>query len=137
MISPPHPRLLQALKEKTELQAQLAAVNAQLQAQMEQAQASQERQGSLTAEVASLRQNSAQLERDMLELQGSLESRNASLSSLGTDLQLAEEQYQRLLGKMEEMQQAAASRDKSGGLVGGGANLLGMVFPQAVTSVSF
>ncbi|KAJ8263432.1 hypothetical protein COCON_G00158890, partial [Conger conger] len=103
----------QALKEKTELQAQLATVNAQLQAQLEQAQASHERQSSLTSEVTTLRLNTSQLERDMLELQGSLESRNASLASLGTDLQLAEEQYQRLMGKMEEMQQTVASRDKS------------------------
>ncbi|XP_064209779.1 golgin subfamily A member 3 isoform X1 [Anguilla rostrata] len=103
----------QALKEKTELQAHLAAVSAQLQAQAEQAQASQERQASLTSEVGTLRLSCSQLERDMLELQGSLESKNAGLASLGTDLQLAEEQYRRLMGKMEEMQQTAASRDKS------------------------
>ncbi|KAG9339641.1 hypothetical protein JZ751_023533 [Albula glossodonta] len=108
-----HDELLQALKEKTELQAQLATVNAQLQAQLEQAQASQERQSSLTSEVTTLRQSCSQLERDMVELQGNLESKNASLASLGTDLQVAEEQYQRLMGKVEEMQQTVATRDKS------------------------
>ncbi|XP_030647096.1 golgin subfamily A member 3 isoform X2 [Chanos chanos] len=103
----------QALKEKTELQAQLAAVNAQLQAQAEQAQASQERQSALTTEVTSLRTNCAQLERAMVELQSNLESKNASLTSLGNDLQVSEEQYQRLMGKVEEMQQALLSKDST------------------------
>ncbi|KAJ8380202.1 hypothetical protein SKAU_G00009800 [Synaphobranchus kaupii] len=103
----------QALKEKTELQAQLATVNAQLQGQIEQAQASHERQTSLSSEVTTLRHSCSQLERDMVELQSSLEGRNASLASLGTDLQVAEEQYQRLMGKMEEMQETTTSRDKS------------------------
>ncbi|XP_071390405.1 golgin subfamily A member 3 isoform X1 [Centroberyx affinis] len=103
----------QALKEKTELQAQLATVNAQLQAQMEQARASQEKQSALSAEVGTLRQNSSQLEKAMVELQGSLESKNASLASLGNDLQVAEEQYNRLMGKVEEMQKAVTSRDNT------------------------
>lgn len=104
----------QALKEKTELQAQLATVNTQLQAQVEQTRASQEKQSSLATEVTSLRQNSAQLERAMVELQGNLESKNASLVSLSTDLQVAEEQYRRLMGKVEEMQQALLTKDNTG-----------------------
>uniref|UniRef100_A0A4W5MIH9 Golgin A3 n=1 Tax=Hucho hucho TaxID=62062 RepID=A0A4W5MIH9_9TELE len=89
----------QALKEKTELQAQLATVNAQLRDQVEQAQTSQEKQSSLNKEVSTLRQSCSQLERAMVELQGNLERKNAGLSSLGNDLQVAEEQYQRLMGK--------------------------------------
>ena len=108
---------LQALKEKTELQAQLATVNAQLRAESAQGQASQEKQSTLTSEVGALRQSCGQLERAMVELQGSLESRNASLASLGTDLQVAEEQYQRLMGKVEEMQKTVTSRDNTGMLV--------------------
>ncbi|XP_023668085.1 golgin subfamily A member 3 isoform X1 [Paramormyrops kingsleyae] len=103
----------QALKEKTELQAQLAALSAQLQAQAELSQASQEKQSSLSSEVGALRQGCFQLERAMVELQGNLESKNSSLASLANDLQVAEEQYQRLMGKLEEMQQMVASRDKS------------------------
>ncbi|XP_041083946.1 golgin subfamily A member 3-like [Polyodon spathula] len=103
----------QALKEKTELQAQLASVNAQLQAQLEQNQASQQTQSNLTLEVGNLRQNCSELERAMSELQGSLEAKNGSLASLSNDLQVAEEQYQRLLGKVEEMQQSVSSRDNT------------------------
>uniref|UniRef100_A0A8C8I983 Golgin A3 n=1 Tax=Oncorhynchus tshawytscha TaxID=74940 RepID=A0A8C8I983_ONCTS len=103
----------QALKEKTELQAQLATVNAQLRDQVEQAQASQEKQSSLNKEVSTLRQSCSQLERAMVELQGNLERKNAGLSSLGNDLQVAEEQYLRLMGKVEEMQQNVTSRDNA------------------------
>ena len=110
----PYRSTLQALKEKTELQAQLATVNAQLRAESAQGQASQEKQSTLTSEVGTLRQSCGQLERAMVELQGSLESRNASLASLGTDLQVAEEQYQRLMGKVEEMQKTVTTRDTTG-----------------------
>uniref|UniRef100_A0A671TF69 Golgin A3 n=1 Tax=Sparus aurata TaxID=8175 RepID=A0A671TF69_SPAAU len=103
----------QALKEKTELQAQLAAVNAQLQAKKEEAQFSQDKQGALTTEVGTLRQNCSRLEKAMVELQGSLESKNASLSSLSNDLKVAEDQYNRLMGKVEEMQNTVASRDNT------------------------
>uniref|UniRef100_A0A8C4TIT8 Golgin A3 n=1 Tax=Erpetoichthys calabaricus TaxID=27687 RepID=A0A8C4TIT8_ERPCA len=103
----------QALKEKTELQAQLAAVNAKLQAQLEQNQVNHERQTSLSSEVGSLRKNCANLEVAMAELQSTLEAKNSSLLSLSNDLQVAEEQYQRLMGKVEEMQQTLASRDNS------------------------
>uniref|UniRef100_A0A4W5QEK6 Golgin A3 n=1 Tax=Hucho hucho TaxID=62062 RepID=A0A4W5QEK6_9TELE len=103
----------QALKEKTELQAKLATVNAQLQAQVEQSHASQEKQSSLNKEVSTLRQSCFQLEKAMVELQGNLESKNAGLASLGNDLQVAEEQYQRLMGKVEEMQQSVTSRDNA------------------------
>ncbi|CAJ1068419.1 golgin subfamily A member 3 isoform X3 [Xyrichtys novacula] len=103
----------QALKEKTELQAQLAAVNAQLQAKKEEAQVSQEKQGVLNAEVGTLRQNCSQLEKAMVELQGSLESKNASLASLSNDLKVAEDQYNRLMGKVEEMQTTVTSRDNT------------------------
>ncbi|KAF3850578.1 hypothetical protein F7725_012350 [Dissostichus mawsoni] len=104
----------QALKEKTELQAQLATVNAQLQAKKAESQLSQEKQSTLTAEVSTLRQNSTQLERAMVELQGSLEGKNASLTSLSNDLKVAEDQYNRLMGKVEEMQNTL--RQQMGGL---------------------
>lgn len=104
----------QALKEKTELQAQLATVNAQLQVQVEQTQASQERQSTLTSEVTTLRSKCSTLEKAMVDLQGNLEGKNASLASLGNDLQLAEEQYQRLMVKVEEMQQSLNTRDNTG-----------------------
>uniref|UniRef100_A0AAV2MTY6 Golgin A3 n=1 Tax=Knipowitschia caucasica TaxID=637954 RepID=A0AAV2MTY6_KNICA len=101
----------QALKEKTELQAQLAAVNAQLQAKNEEAQVSQQKRGTLTKEVGTLKENCSQLEKAMVELQGDIEGKNASLASLSTDLQVAEDQYNRLMGKVEEMQQTITSRD--------------------------
>ncbi|KAK7172761.1 hypothetical protein R3I93_002780 [Phoxinus phoxinus] len=103
----------QALKEKTELQAQLATVNAQLHVQVEQTQASQERQSTLTSEVTTLRSNCSALEKAMVDLQGNLEGKNASLASLGNDLQLAEEQYRRLMVKVEEMQQSLNTRDNT------------------------
>nr|XP_006640221.2 PREDICTED: golgin subfamily A member 3 isoform X1 [Lepisosteus oculatus]XP_015221413.1 PREDICTED: golgin subfamily A member 3 isoform X1 [Lepisosteus oculatus]XP_015221414.1 PREDICTED: golgin subfamily A member 3 isoform X1 [Lepisosteus oculatus] len=103
----------QALKEKTELQAQLASVSTQLEAQIELTQASQEKQSSLSSEVGTLRQNCSELERAMVELQGNLESKNANLVSLSNDLQVAEEQYQRLMGKVEDVQQTLVSRDNS------------------------
>ncbi|XP_041792177.1 golgin subfamily A member 3 isoform X2 [Chelmon rostratus] len=103
----------QALKEKTELQAQLASVNAQLQAKKEEAQFSQEKQSALTTEVGTLRQNCSQLEKAMVELQGSLESKNASLASLSNDLKVAEDQYNRLMGRVEEMQNTVVSRDNT------------------------
>lgn len=61
-----------------------------------------------------MRQNCSQLEKAMVELQGNLESKNASLTSLSNDLKVAEEQYNRLMGKVEEMQQTATSRDNTG-----------------------
>lgn len=110
----PHVLVFQALKEKTELQAQLATINAQFQAKVEEAQASKEKQGTLTTEVATLRQNCSQLEKAMVELQGSLESKNASLASLNNDLKVAEDQYNRLMGKVEEMQSTITLRDSTG-----------------------
>lgn len=74
----------------------------------------QEKQSSLTAEVGTLRQSCSQLEKAMVELQGNLESKNASLASLSNDLKVAEDQYNRLMGKVEEMQSAVASRDSTG-----------------------
>uniref|UniRef100_UPI0037E8A301 golgin subfamily A member 3 n=1 Tax=Semicossyphus pulcher TaxID=241346 RepID=UPI0037E8A301 len=103
----------QALKEKTELQAQLATANAQLQAKKEEAQVSQEKRSVLNAEVGTLRQNCGQLEKAMVELQGSLESKNASLASLSNDLKVAEDQYNRLMGKVEEIQYTVTSRDNT------------------------
>ncbi|XP_026104266.1 golgin subfamily A member 3-like isoform X2 [Carassius auratus] len=103
----------QALKEKTELQAQLATVAAQLQGQVEQTQASHEKQSTLTSEVTTLRSNCSALEKAMVELQSNLEGKNASLASLGSDLQLAEEQYQRLMVKVEEMQQSLNTKDNT------------------------
>lgn len=49
-----------------------------------------------------------------MELQGNLESKNASLASLGNDLKVAEDQYSRLMVKVEEMQNTVASRDNTG-----------------------
>lgn len=92
-------------------------MNAQLQAKSEEAQFSQEKQSALTSEVGSLRQNCSQLEKAMVELQGNLESKNASLASLSNDLKVAEDQYNRLMGKVEEMQSSAASRDNAGDYV--------------------
>lgn len=89
-------------------------MNAQLQAKKEEAQFSQEKQSALTTEVGTLRQNCSQLEKAMVELQGSLESKNASLASLSNDLKVAEDQYNRLMGKVEEMQNTVASRDNTG-----------------------
>ncbi|XP_077377343.1 golgin subfamily A member 3 isoform X2 [Festucalex cinctus] len=103
----------QALKEKTELQAQLATVNAQMQAQKAEVQFSQEKQSVLTTEVSTLRQSCSQLEKAMVELQGNLESKNASLASLSNDLNVAEDQYNRLMGKVEEMQKTLTSRDNT------------------------
>uniref|UniRef100_A0A671LAH2 Golgin subfamily A member 3-like n=1 Tax=Sinocyclocheilus anshuiensis TaxID=1608454 RepID=A0A671LAH2_9TELE len=103
----------QALKEKTELQAQLATVTAQLHAQVEQTQASQEKQSTLTSEVITLRFSCSALEKAMVDLQANVEGKNASLASLGNDLQLAEEQYQRLMVKVEEMQQSLNTKDNT------------------------
>uniref|UniRef100_A0A671SBZ4 Ankyrin repeat and LEM domain-containing protein 2-like n=1 Tax=Sinocyclocheilus anshuiensis TaxID=1608454 RepID=A0A671SBZ4_9TELE len=103
----------QALKEKTELQAQLATVAAQLHAQVEQTQASHEKQTTLTSEVTTLHSNCSALEKAMVELQSNLEGKNASLASLGNDLQLAEKQYQRLMVKVEEMQQSLNTKDNT------------------------
>lgn len=61
-----------------------------------------------------LRQSCSQLEKAMMELQGNLESKNASLASLGNDLKVAEDQYGRLMVKVEEMQNTVASRDNTG-----------------------
>lgn len=104
----------QALKEKTELQAQLASVNAQLQAQKAEAHISQETQSTLTTEVDTLRQSCGQLEKAMVELQGNLENKNASLASLNNDLKVAEDQYNRLMGKVEELQNAVTLKDGTG-----------------------
>nr|XP_033810642.1 golgin subfamily A member 3 isoform X1 [Geotrypetes seraphini]XP_033810643.1 golgin subfamily A member 3 isoform X1 [Geotrypetes seraphini]XP_033810644.1 golgin subfamily A member 3 isoform X1 [Geotrypetes seraphini] len=103
----------QTLKEKTELQAQLAALNTRLQAQMEHTQSSQQKQGVLNSEVATLKQSCWDLERAMADLQTNLETKNASLSSLNNDLQVAEEQYQRLMGKVEDMQKMIVSKDNA------------------------
>lgn len=81
---------------------------------MEEAQFSQEKQSALTMEVGTLRQNCSQLEKAMMELQGNLESKNASLASVSNDLKVAEDQYNRLMGKVEEMQHAVSSRDSTG-----------------------
>ncbi|XP_069788654.1 golgin subfamily A member 3 isoform X2 [Narcine bancroftii] len=103
----------EGLKEKTELQAQLAALNAQLQAQDEQKGLSDQRQDILTSEVSTLRQTCSSLEQAMAELQTNLEAKDAGLAGLNNDLLVAEQQYQRLVGKVEEMQQAILSRDNS------------------------
>lgn len=113
IVIKPYP-LLQALKEKTELQAELAALDARLQAQCEENRLSSERQASLASEVSSLRSERGGLERAMAELQGQLEEKNTGLESLSKDLQLAEQQYQRLTGRVEDLQQSLSSRDTTG-----------------------
>lgn len=75
---------------------------------------SQEKQGALTTEVGTLRRNCSQLEKAMVELQGSLESKNASLTSLSNDLKVSEEQYNRLMVKVEELQNTTTSRENAG-----------------------
>lgn len=50
----------------------------------------------------------------MSDLQNTLEAKNASLSSSHHDLQVAEEQYQRLLAKVEEMRSSMLSKDSTG-----------------------
>ena len=52
----------QALKEKAELQAQLAALHTRLQAQLEHSHSSQQRQDSLSSEVDTLKQSCWDLE---------------------------------------------------------------------------
>lgn len=49
-----------------------------------------------------------------MELQGSLENKNANLASISNDLKVAEDQYNRLMGKVEELQNAVTSRDNTG-----------------------
>lgn len=89
-------------------------MNAQLQAKKEEAQAGQEKQSALTTEVGTLRQTCSLLEKAMVELQSSLESKNASLTSLSNDLKLSEDQYNRLMVKVEEQQDSVTSRDVAG-----------------------
>ena len=89
-------------------------MNAQLQAKKEEVQVSQEKQSALTVEVDTLRQNCSQLEKAMVELQGSLETKNAGLTSLSNDLKVSEDQYSRLMVKVEELQNTLTSRDNTG-----------------------
>ncbi|XP_044632064.1 golgin subfamily A member 3 isoform X1 [Equus asinus] len=103
----------QALKEKAELQAQLAALNTKLQAQVEHSHSSQQKQDSLSSEVDTLKQSCWDLEQAMTDLQNMLEAKNASLASSNSDLQVAEEQYQRLMAKVEEMQRSILSKDNT------------------------
>lgn len=103
----------QALKEKTELQTQLAALNMKLQAQVEHSNSSQQKQDSLSSEVDTLKQSCWDLERAMIDLQTLLEAKNASLASSNSDLQVAEEQYQRLMTKVEEMQSSIRKKDNT------------------------
>ncbi|XP_019487503.1 PREDICTED: golgin subfamily A member 3 isoform X2 [Hipposideros armiger] len=103
----------QALKEKAELQAQLAHLDARLQAHVEQSHSSQQKQDSLSSEVDTLKQSCWDLERAMTDLQNMLEAKNASLASSNSDLQVAEEQYRRLLAKVEDMQGSMLSKDNT------------------------
>ncbi|KAM6155802.1 golgin subfamily A member 3 [Rhynchocyon petersi] len=103
----------QALKEKAELQSQLAALNTRLQVQVEHSHSSQQRQDSLSSEVDTLKQSCWDLERAMTDLQSMLEAKNASLASSNNDLQVAEEQYQRLMAKVEDMQKSILSKDNT------------------------
>uniref|UniRef100_A0A8C5KVQ9 Golgin A3 n=1 Tax=Jaculus jaculus TaxID=51337 RepID=A0A8C5KVQ9_JACJA len=103
----------QALQEKAELQAQLAALSTRLQAQVEHSHNSQQKQDSLSSEVDTLKQSCWDLERAMIDLQNMLEAKNASLASSNNDLQVAEEQYQRLMAKVEDMQRNILSKDNT------------------------
>ena len=104
----------QALKEKAELQAQLAALHTRLRAQLERSHSSQQRQDSLSSEVDTLKQSCWDLEQAMGALQNMLEAKNASLASSNSDLRLAEGQYQRLVAKVEDMQRSILSKDNTG-----------------------
>ncbi|XP_058137145.1 golgin subfamily A member 3 isoform X2 [Dasypus novemcinctus] len=103
----------QALKEKAELQAQLAALNTKLQAEAEHSRSSQQEQDSLSSEVDTLKQSCWDLQQAMTDLQNMLEAKNASLASSNNDLQVAEEQYYRLMAKVEEMQKNILSKDNT------------------------
>lgn len=103
----------QALKEKTELQAQLAHLDTRLRAHVEQSHSSQQKQDSLSSEVDTLKQSCWDLERAMTDLQNMLEAKNASLASSHSDLQVAEEQYRRLLAKVEDMQTSMLRKDNT------------------------
>uniref|UniRef100_A0A8C5UPI2 Golgin A3 n=1 Tax=Microcebus murinus TaxID=30608 RepID=A0A8C5UPI2_MICMU len=103
----------QALQEKAELQAQLAALTTRLQVQVEHSRSSQQRQDSLSLEVDTLKQSCWDLEQAMTDLQNMLEAKNASLASSNNDLKVAEEQYQRLMAKVEDMQSNILSRDNT------------------------
>ncbi|KAM6166832.1 golgin subfamily A member 3 [Erethizon dorsatum] len=103
----------QALQEKAELQAQLAALRTRLQVQVECSHSSQQKQDSLSSEVDTLKQSCWDLERAMTDLQNILEAKNASLVSSNNDLQVAEEQYQRLMAKVEDMQRSILSKDNT------------------------
>lgn len=81
---------------------------------MEHSHSSQQKQDSLSSEVDTLKQSCWDLERAMTDLQNMLEAKNASLASSNSDLQVAEEQYQRLMAKVEEMQGSILSRDSTG-----------------------
>lgn len=96
------------------MQAQLAAVQMKLQTHMEHSQTSQQKQDSLNSEVATLKQSCWDLERAMAELQTTLEAKNAGLVASHNDLQLAEEQYQRLMGKVEDLQKNVLGKDSMG-----------------------
>lgn len=61
-----------------------------------------------------MKQSCWDLEQAMSDLQNTLEAKNASLSSSHHDLQVAEEQYQRLLAKVEEMRSSMLSKDSTG-----------------------
>lgn len=87
------------------------------QAQMEHSQSSQQKQEFLSSEVATLKQSCWDLERAMTDLQNALEAKNANLASSNNDLQVAEEQYQRLMLKVEDMQKKVLSKDSTGELI--------------------
>lgn len=82
---------------------------------MEHSHNSQQRQDSLSSEVDTLKQSCWDLEQAMADLQNMLEAKNASLASSNSDLQVAEEQYHRLMAKVEEMQRSMLSKDNTGG----------------------
>lgn len=86
---------------------------------MEHSQSSQQKQDSLSSEVATLKQSCWDLERAMAELQTTLEAKNASLAASNNDLHVAEEQYQRLMGKVEDMQRSVLSKDSMGEYLSG------------------
>lgn len=53
----------------------------------------------------------------MADLQNSLEAKSSNLVSLGNDLQVAEEQYQRLMSKVEELQRTILQKDNIGEII--------------------
>lgn len=103
----------QAMKEKTEVQATLAALEAERRAEQAQAALGESKCSEMGQEVLTLKQKCLGLEQAMLCMQTNLELKNSGLKNLSNDLGAAEQQYQRLLGRLEDLQKTVADKDNS------------------------